>query len=112
MMTDEELAQAGERLYASLLLTDLSVFEIGGLTAAIRTRTKWPELAPGLKVAVFRIVANAQRAEQPGAPPSPEGPGANAAPAAAPAPVVMPSSEAAAADESAKSTNEVGREQT
>jgi hypothetical protein len=64
MMTDEDLATAGERLYASLLVTELSVFEMGGLTAAIRTKTKWDDLGPRLKVAVFRIVANAQPPER------------------------------------------------
>jgi hypothetical protein len=58
-MTDRELAAMGERLYEAIIETPLSPLEIGGLTAAFRTRTPWAELGSGLKVALFRIAANA-----------------------------------------------------
>src|SRR5258708_3004630 len=116
MMTDEELAQAGERLYASLLLTDLSVFEVGGLTAAIRTRTKWSELAPGLKVAVFRIVANAQQIDQVTGPIAPTAT-SSGPPASAEAPPGTATAPRRAApdvgsDANADAASEAGHEQT
>jgi hypothetical protein len=58
-MTDRELAEMGERLYTAIIETRLSPLEVAGLTAAFRTRTPWPELGPGIKVAFFRVAANA-----------------------------------------------------
>lgn len=100
MMSDEELAKAGERLYASLLETQLSVFEIGGLTAAVRAQTSWFELGPRLKVAVFKIVANSQPPEQfrqETAPPPASPPTTVEAPAPAAGPATTAANDATAA---------------
>jgi hypothetical protein len=58
-MTDRELAEMGERLYTAIIETTLSPLEIAGLTAAFRMRTPWRDLGPGIKVAFFRVAANA-----------------------------------------------------
>lgn len=58
-MTDKDLAVYGERLWTAIIATELAPIEIGGLTAALRARTPWSEMGPGLKLALFRIARNA-----------------------------------------------------
>ncbi len=55
-MTDQQLLEAGERLYNAFLGSNFTFLELAGLAAARERRTAWTELGQNLKLAVFRLV--------------------------------------------------------
>lgn len=55
-MTDQQLLDAGERLYKAFLGSNFTFLELAGLAAARERRTSWAELGQNLKLAVFRLV--------------------------------------------------------
>ena len=55
-MTDQQLLDAGERLYNAFLGSNFTFLELAGLAAARERRTLWTELGQNLKLAVFRLV--------------------------------------------------------
>ena len=62
-MTDQQLLDAGERLYNAFLGSKFTFLELAGLAAARERRTQWPELGQNLKLAVFRLVVLSQPEE-------------------------------------------------
>ncbi len=69
-MTDQQLLDAGERLYNAFLGSNFTFLELAGLAAARERRTAWPELGQNLKLAVFRLVVLSQPAEVTAPPPA------------------------------------------
>ena len=55
-MTDQQLLDAGERLYGAFLGSNFTFLELAGLAAARERQTPWTELGQNLKLAVFRLV--------------------------------------------------------
>jgi hypothetical protein len=55
-MTDQQLLDAGERLYKAFLGSNFTFLELAGLAAARERRTPWADLGQNLKLAVFRLV--------------------------------------------------------
>jgi hypothetical protein len=55
-MTDQQLLDAGERLYNAFLGSNFTFLELAGLAAARERRMGWTELGQNLKLAVFRLV--------------------------------------------------------
>lgn len=56
-MTDRELCEFGEKLYASVLYTPLSAATLFNLGLAVRQAIPWSALPQHLRFAVFKIAA-------------------------------------------------------
>ena len=59
-MTDQQLLEAGERLYNAFLGSNFTFLELAGLAAARERRMPWLELGQNLKLAIYRLVILSQ----------------------------------------------------
>src|SRR5882757_4308409 len=84
-MTDQQLLEAGERLYKSFLSSKFTFLELAGLAAAREQRTPWEQLGQHLKIAIFRLVVSSQAEES-----SPKVPASESRPTVVAAPDVAP----------------------